>query len=61
MPQKKSVKTLLQLCVDNVIEGLERGLGKDDVKVKGTRQWIVNTSVAIDPEISPSPLDQLRE
>ncbi|XP_046452028.1 uncharacterized protein LOC124199997 [Daphnia pulex] len=59
MPQKKSVKTLLQLCVDNVIEGLERGLGKDDVKVKGTRQWIVNTSVAIDPEISPSPLDQL--
>ncbi len=39
MPQKKSVKhgvkTLSQLCVDNVIEGLERGLKqkwKDDVK-----------------------------
>ena len=52
MPQKKSPKTLFELCVDNVIK---------DMDCMWRRKPIEDLDVVVDSEISFTPLDKLRK
>ena len=52
MPQKKSAKTLFELCVDNVVKEMD---------CMWRRKPIEDLDVVVDSEISFTLLDELRK